>query len=96
MTSGLVERMPAAVPALATDGLISYERNGVRRTVAFGLQDVHEFLPCLHAGDEVRGLLSMLCCSARVAPVRLGGRRALHQPGIDAAGNAEFKKSDSK
>lgn len=52
--SGLVERMPAAVPALATDGLISYERSGVRRTVAFGLQDVHEFLPCLHAGDEVR------------------------------------------
>jgi hypothetical protein len=54
MLSGFIERMPTENHSLATDGLISYERNGRRCTVAFGLQDVHEFLPCLHAGDEAR------------------------------------------
>jgi hypothetical protein len=53
MMSGMVERMPSEKNILASDGLISYESNGSRHTVAFGLQDVHEFLPCLHAGDEV-------------------------------------------
>jgi hypothetical protein len=53
MMSGMVERMPSEKNSLASDGLISYSRNGSRHTVAFGLQDVHEFLPCLHAGDEV-------------------------------------------
>lgn len=53
MMSGMVERMPSENASLATDGLISYTRNGKCCTVAFGLQDVHEFLPCLHAGDQV-------------------------------------------
>ena len=57
MLSGMVERMPTENNALATNGLISYKRNGKHCTVAFGLQDVHEFLPCLHAGDEVRRCL---------------------------------------
>lgn len=54
ITSGMVERMPSVNTSLATDGLISYTRNGQAATVGFGLQDIHEFLPCLHAGDEVR------------------------------------------
>ena len=54
MFSGLVERMPSESNSLAGDGLISYKRDGVASTVAFGMQDVHEFRSCLHAGDEVR------------------------------------------
>lgn len=56
MMSGMVQRMPSENSSMAADGLISYDRDGKRSTVTFGLQDVHEFLPCLHAGDEVRVL----------------------------------------
>jgi hypothetical protein len=71
MMSGMVQRMPSENNSTAADGLISYDRDGKRCTVAFGLQDVHEFLPCLHAGDEVRLLWVHNCESYNASQLRL-------------------------
>jgi hypothetical protein len=51
---GVIKQMPSEDPERLPDGIIAYEQDGQQREVAFGVQDINEYVSTLVVNDQVR------------------------------------------